>query len=86
MKLRKGMKYSLFKYFLVRIKKFIKLRKKENAQRIYRKKVIINKNHFYKLYAKFFNRWRAIALTKSPSLIKKEMIGKMAELTQVSLI
>jgi len=48
--------------------------------------MIINKNHFFKIFAKFFNRWRGISLTKSPSLIKKEMIGKMSELTQVSFI
>lgn len=65
------------------MKKFIKLRKKENAQRIYRKKLIINKNHFYKLFAKFFNKWRGKILSKSPSAIMKETISKMNSLTKV---
>ena len=64
--------------------KMMKKRKRENkAMRIYRKKVIIEKNHIYKIFAKFFNRWRGKIMSKSRSVVKREFNNKIINLNQL---
>ena len=63
-----------------------KMKKRRNrAKKIYTRKVIIDKNNYYKIFAKFFNRWRGRILAKSKSSLEKEFNLKIINVNNVKV-